>query len=97
MALTKTIELKGKQFLQTEQSTIDLGTDSITIKPVIRVSSISGGKESVVAIVTFIADNVSYSKQYTIPMSTEDGSVNFIKQAYEHLKTLSEFSDAKDC
>jgi hypothetical protein len=34
---------------------------------------------------------------YAFTPSVEEGASNFIKQAYEHLKTLSEFADAEDC
>jgi hypothetical protein len=43
------------------------------------------------------ADNYSVNKQYTVPFSVEDDALNFVKQAYVHLKTLPEWADATDC
>ncbi|KIL46147.1 hypothetical protein [Jeotgalibacillus campisalis] len=36
------------------------------------------------------------SKEYWFTPSVKDGSENFIKQGYEHLKTLDEFEGAVD-
>ena len=36
-------------------------------------------------------------KRYDFTPSVADGSGNFIKQGYEHLKSLDEFSNAEDC
>lgn len=41
--------------------------------------------------------NVIEQKRYHFIPNIENESVNFIKQGYEHLKTLDEYNDALDC
>jgi len=63
-----------------------------------RVNFIQGNKASVVAEIGFHAsenDQAFYSKAISF-VPDMDGD-NFIKQAYEHLKTLPEFANATDC
>lgn len=44
------------------------------------------------------AQNARYDlKKYEFTPSVIDGSENFIKQGYEHLKSLDEFANAEDC
>lgn len=49
-------------------------------------------------LTTFDADqvNVIEEKTYSFVPSVEDGALNFVKQAYEYLKTLPEFVGAVD-
>jgi hypothetical protein len=61
------------------------------------VTSISGNKSQLNVVVSFSGDSVQFNKQYQIPMSVDAGSLNFIAQSYEHLKTLPEFSGSEDC
>jgi hypothetical protein len=63
-----------------------------------RVANISGTKERVKAVVTASASKESQILrmcEYEFVPSLE--GVNFISQAYEHLKTLPEFAGAVDC
>jgi hypothetical protein len=65
----------------------------------IKVHAVSGGKEQMVADVIFFRDSADGKRLknagYVFKPSL-DGD-NFIKQAYNHLKTLPEFSSAQDC
>lgn len=64
----------------------------------IKVGHISGTKDSVLATVNMMdAKDGQIVKQngYQFQPSLDGG--NFIKQAYEHLKTLEEFAGAVDC
>jgi hypothetical protein len=99
MALRKTIETEGKSLLQTEFGVVDNGTQKIVFIAYIKVNDIYGDKNQFTANVNFKGDrdNGSFNKQYQIPASVESNSKNFIAQAYEHLKTLPEFSGATDC
>lgn len=65
----------------------------------IRVTELKGGK----ALLFFMADyhksaeaGSIYRKRFSFSPSVSNGSENFIKQAYEHLKTLPEFANAED-
>jgi len=65
----------------------------------IKVTDIKGNK----GIMSFMVDyhkasdqGSIHQKRFTFTPSVSDGSANFIKQAYEHLKTLPEFAGATD-
>jgi len=61
----------------------------------IKVLEVRGGKENMVAVVqTQLKENLFLTDHYDFTPSL-DGP-NFIKQAYEHLKTLPEFAGATD-
>lgn len=71
----------------------------------IRVDTVNGCKGGLtISVNSYISKEAfdngqGYLEQkfyYFIP-SVEDGSLNFIKQGYEHLKTLPEYVDAVDC
>ena len=64
----------------------------------IKVNQIKASKELAEAIITYSVDGeVKETKGIVFNVDVTDGSVNFIKQAYEHLKTLPEFNGATDC
>jgi hypothetical protein len=63
----------------------------------IKVQSVSGNKERMTAVVVMHKEKDGFclrSKSYNF---VPDLSSNFIAQAYNHLKTLPEFSGAMDC
>lgn len=71
----------------------------------IRVQSVGGGKDSAI-IELFYYVNQSASENGLEPLkrtyhdfvpSVDDSADNFIKQGYDHVKTLPEFSNAMDC
>lgn len=71
----------------------------------IRIDTVSGYKgdiqisvNSYVSQEAFIEGNPYVEQKiYNFTPSIEEGSENFIKQGYEHLKTLPEYEDAIDC
>lgn len=87
MALTKTYE-----------AVTNLGTQAFFPNAYIKIAKIIGDKTTLEAHVDF------YTEQHGFFIKTEysrfspvlEGD-NFIKQAYQFLKTLPEFSDAVDC
>jgi hypothetical protein len=87
MALTKTLTLIN-----------NFGTESVLKNVYIKVSQIEGNKSVIIADVSFLPNGGGEPYQVNrisfTPQLNED---NFIKQAYLHLKTLPEFSDAIDC
>jgi len=64
----------------------------------IKVHSVTGGKSQITCLIGFHVDPDEQqftATQHTFTPSMDGG--NFIKQAYEHLKTLPEFAGATDC
>jgi len=74
-----------------------LGSDVILPNCYIKVDEVSGNKDKVQILVAFIInDEVVDTTRVSFAPSVADSSDNFIKQAYEHLKTLPEFLGATD-
>jgi len=96
MALTKTYRVAGTETVSTEFGVVSSKDVTVNLSNAyIKVESVSGDKNNVTATVTTkIGSNIK-TKFYQFKPNL-DGS-NFIKQAYEHLKTLPEFADAVDC
>jgi hypothetical protein len=82
MALTKTVTLKNS-----------FGESSVFGDAYMRVDRIDGDKRNVVVQVGFYKEeNGRLLLSEFIPFAPDLAGGNFIKQAYEHLKTLPEFS-----
>jgi hypothetical protein len=98
MALRKNVSLEGNSVIETTDGLVNAGVQTISFSAYIKVVEIYGNKEKITATVTFKGENLAqFNKQYDVPMSVNDGSVNFIAQVYKHLKTLPEFAGAIDC
>lgn len=97
MALRKIIEAEGKSVIQTSIGNIENGTQRISFSAYIKVTLVNGTKNQINANVHFASDLTQFTKQYQVPVSVESGAPNFIRQVYEHLKTLPEFAGAEDC
>tara|TARA_R110000796_G_scaffold49051_2_gene117423 strand:+ start:884 stop:1147 length:264 start_codon:yes stop_codon:yes gene_type:complete len=84
--------------LQMNYTTQDqFGNNVVLSNCYIKISKVSGDKNTVSAYVDFTvnADDGSVLQRLHRFSPDMDGD-NFIRQAYEHLKTLSEFSGATD-
>jgi hypothetical protein len=97
MAIRKIIEAEGRSIIYTAFGSIENGTQRMSFSAYVKVISISGDKNQVIANVQFTGDVAQFSKQYQVPVSVEAGASNFIAQVYAHLKTLEEFAGAEDC
>lgn len=97
MALTKVCDFQGTAFVQTEAGRVMRGTEKISVECYIKVLSVSGDKNEVTANVLLSSDEMRIERRFRVPVSVHDGSHNFIKQSYDYLKTLPEFSGATDC
>lgn len=63
----------------------------------IKIISVEGSKGSINIVVGIYKDDkLIITKTYTFTPSVQDSATNFIKQAYEYLKTLNDFRDATD-
>lgn len=94
MALRKTITISGESTIQTANGPISAGQSSVNIDAYIKVVSVGGTKDSASAEVSISGNGAKITEHYEFPVNL-DGP-NFIKQAYEHLKTLDRFSGAED-
>ena len=71
----------------------------------VRIDEQSGSKEGISLRVRYYASKVAAEngKQWvqeeilTFVPSVEEDAANFLKQGYEYLKTLEEYTDAIDC
>ena len=95
MALRKKITVTGDTMIYTPFGVVNIGESSVTVNAYIKVKSVQGSKETATAAVEFSDGQTALQKQFVFAPNL-DGP-NFIKQAYEHIKTLSEFDGAVDC
>ena len=95
MALRKKITVTGETMLYTPFGVVNTGESMVSVNAYIKVKNVQGGKETVTASVEFSDGQTALQKQFVFAPNL-DGP-NFIKQAYEHLKTLPEFDGAVDC
>lgn len=87
MALEKTITVSD-----------GLGQDAVISNAYIRVDSVSGGKDNLSILVNSYKDkNLASIKTNRFLFQPAMDEKNFISQAYDYLKTLPEFANAKDC
>jgi hypothetical protein len=94
MALKTSITLSGKSRIEENGLSANVPfnvQDSIYIK----VQQVNGDKTRVNADVVLTGDSINGKRFYSFTPDL-DGP-NFIKQAYNYLKTLPEFAGAIDC
>lgn len=97
MALQKTLSLTGACFIETPAGLVKRGVESVDFNAYVKVVSVAGDKNELIASVTFSNGENVMEKQYRVPVSVDNEAKNFIAQAYAHLKTLPEFAEATDC
>lgn len=95
MALQHTIQLSGKATVKIDQLVFPAPEHTVGFNAYIKVECVTATKNDINAVVSFNDGDRRYDRVYTFN-TVLDGD-NFIKQAYEHLKTLPEFADATDC
>ena len=93
MALKKTQTMQAQIVARTDFGVKDLNeTRTVEIEKYIKVERVEGDKTKVKA---FVSQNGQLLMETVFNVDLSGG--NFIKQAYDHLKTLPEFSGATDC
>lgn len=97
MALRKTISVTGDTFMTINSGQISLGEQTTSFSAYCKIMRLSGNKNQAAVLVEFSSNNYRFSDTFDVSLSTEEGSANFIAQAYNHLKTLPEFAGATDC
>jgi hypothetical protein len=99
MALSKPLIINGAYQFAYEGGVATTQENAVLEIPsaYIVVYSVEGTKMQMRATVHLRGEEAALTKFYTFEPSVDDGAPNFIAQAYEHLKTLPEFSDAVDC
>ena len=95
MALKKTFTLVGKSQLSGNFWTGITKEEIIVSELYVKVINVASTKEGATAQVSFVSDVVNGVKTYSF--TPDMNGPNFIRQTYEHLKTLPEFSSAIDC
>ena len=95
MALRKKITVTGDTMIYTPFGVVNTGESMVSVNAYIKVKNVQGGKETVTASVEFSDGQMALQKQ--VVFAPDLDGPNFIKQAYEHLKTLPEFDGAVDC
>lgn len=94
MALKKILTVTGQSLLKTQAGILSSGEKTIQIDAYIKVVAVGGDKNEASAEVSLSDGQITLVEHYSFPVDL-DGP-NFIKQAYEHLKTLNRFSGAED-
>jgi hypothetical protein len=97
MALRKIIEAEGNSIVYTSIGEIENGTQRVSFSAYIKVFSVEGNKNEIVAEINFKGEAHEFYKKYQVPVSVETNAPNFIAQVYAHLKTLPEFNGAENC
>jgi hypothetical protein len=99
MALTKDISLFGCYQFAFDGGVATTQTDATLTIPdaYIVVHSVEGTKQSLSIVVHLRGKDIAVTKLFKFKPTVDGASDNFIKQAYQFLKTLPEFSDATDC
>ena len=97
MALRKTLNIEGEGFVNTAGGAVSIGQQRATFVAYCKIVALNCNKSQGTLSLECSAEGYKISKTYQVEFSTEEGSGNFIKQAYEHLKTLPEWADATDC
>lgn len=93
-ALRKAMDISGKSKIATEFGDFITGESQITINAYIKVDRVTSTKDVASALVSFSENEIVGQKEYTF--APDMNGENFIKQAYEHIKTLPEFAGAAD-
>lgn len=97
MSLKKIVEAEGQSVIHSSIGAIQAGIEKVTFVAVCKITSINGNKSYLDVNVSHVGDVAKFERSYSFKPSVDDGSPNFIKQAYLYLKTLPEFSGAEDC
>jgi hypothetical protein len=97
MAIRKDITIQGEATLDVKGAKVSLGSQSVVKPYYIKVTNVSGDKAIMLYTVSFTTEGSQpHGDSFSFEPSCAEGSDNFIKQAYEHLKTLPEFTGATD-
>ena len=97
MALRKIIEVEGEAFVSTESGNISLGPQKTAFSAYCKITNINTNKERGRVVIECTDRNYTVSKAYNVQFSVDENAPNFVKQAYEYLKTLPDWKDATDC
>jgi hypothetical protein len=99
MALTHSLTLSGTKVIVTEEATFSVGQEEVISDPLyVKVTWIAGDKQNLTFLVTCTSTKTNVillTKKYSFQWDLS--GPNPIKQAYQFLKSLPEFSDATDC
>ena len=95
MALQKTLNLPASLTAKGEFGEIVQEKEPVAFDAYIKVETVTGNKFQVASTISLTDNKKVFYRTYEF--SPDLAGPNFIAQAYLHLKTLPEFSDATDC
>jgi hypothetical protein len=91
------MEIEGEAFVNTPSGSVSIGKQKSAVNAYCKITRIEGNKEGGQVTVECTADKYRLIKQCGVEFSVAENAPNFIKQAYEYIKTLPEWKDATDC
>jgi hypothetical protein len=100
--IPSTITIRAEGFAATENKNYDMGVCYVKVTSYSsKGGKVGSGESKAIAPINFDVSIVNEagqqaSQSFEFTPSVEVAAENFIKQAYEHLKTLPEFADAVD-
>ena len=102
MALKKSFTFNGIGRVEVDGIVFEKGAETyIMPEAYIKIESLTGTKEMMSFDVSFTSQNNGAIRNknfsYSFVPAVSEGSENFIKQAYEYLKTLPDFAGATNC
>lgn len=95
MAIKKTSTKVCSAWADFDGAKVAIPSIQVTDTFYVKVEEVTASKRSANAEVSFTGEKATYRKRYAFTPRLDDA--NFIKQAYEHLKTLDEFAGCEDC
>ena len=96
MALRKSFAWSGKAQLRTDDISASVDA-SVSDTFYCKVETLNGNKGRIDFQVSMTGEITDAKGQKSYSFTPDLASGNFIAQAYEHLKSLDEFSGAQDC
>ena len=97
MALTKQLQLQAFITKTCEGQLLSETQEDVSASFYIKVFKVEASKPLSRVFVEMNGNGIALVRNYTFQADLGDAAANHIKQAYLHLKTLPEFSDATDC
>lgn len=97
MALRKIIEIEGESFISSPNGNVSLGQKKLAASAYCKIIYVAGDKEMLQINVESVAEEFKKSEVFFFKPSVDDIAPNFVKQAYQYLKSLPEWKDATDC
>jgi threonine synthase len=97
MAFRKIIDVEGESFIASPNGNVSLGQQKLSVSAYCKIIYVAGDKQMLQINVESVAEQFKKTEVFFFKPSVDDNASNFVKQAYEYLKTLPEWANATDC